>query len=75
VFGFSATQGPVSFEDRLTSIRFLGHEVLPAVREYDRELGLLDPFKRAPGARPFIFDAQREPVVSLPKVRPNVVAG
>jgi hypothetical protein len=37
----------VSFEDRMTSIRLLGEEVLPAVREIGKELGILDPFERA----------------------------
>jgi len=36
VFGFFATQGPVNFEDRMTNIRLLGQEVLPAVREYGK---------------------------------------
>ncbi len=65
VFGFFATQGPVSFEDRMTSIRLLGQEVLPAVREMGKELGLVDPFQREPGSRPYIMGTQREPVVSL----------
>ncbi|HZP46081.1 MAG TPA: LLM class flavin-dependent oxidoreductase [Candidatus Binataceae bacterium] len=65
VFGFFATQGPVSFEDRMTSIRLLGTEVLPAVREMGRELGLTDPFEREPGSRPYIPGTTREPVVSL----------
>ena len=43
------SQGPVSFEDRMTSIRLLGQEVLPAVREIGKELGILDPFERKPG--------------------------
>jgi hypothetical protein len=65
VFGFFATQGPVSLEDRMTNIRLLGQEVLPAVREYGRELGLVDPFEREPGSRPYTPGTQREPVVSL----------
>jgi alkanesulfonate monooxygenase SsuD/methylene tetrahydromethanopterin reductase-like flavin-dependent oxidoreductase (luciferase family) len=69
VFGFFATQGPVSFQDRMTNIRLLGQEVLPAVREYGKELGLLDPFERDPGARPYIAGTQREPLVSIPKSR------
>jgi hypothetical protein len=69
VFGFFATQGPVSFEDRITNIRLLGKEVLPAVREYGKELGLLDPFEREPGARPYTPGTQREPLVSLSRSR------
>ena len=65
VFGFFASQGPVSFEDRMTSIRLLGQEVLPAVREMGKELGLVDPFEREPGSRPHLVGTQRDPVVSL----------
>ncbi len=59
VFGFFATQGPFSFEDRMTNIRLLGREVLPAVREYGKELGLLDPFEREPGSRPYVTGTPR----------------
>jgi hypothetical protein len=65
VFGFFATQGPVSLEDRMTNIRMLGQEVLPAVREMGKELGLVDPFEREPGSRPYIAGTAREPLVSL----------
>lgn len=65
VFGFFSSQGPVSFEDRMTSIKLLGQEVLPAVREMGKELGLVDPFEREPGARPYISGTAREPLVSL----------
>jgi len=39
------------------------------VREYGKELGLLDPFEREPGARPYVAGTQREPLVSVPKSR------
>jgi alkanesulfonate monooxygenase SsuD/methylene tetrahydromethanopterin reductase-like flavin-dependent oxidoreductase (luciferase family) len=65
VFGFFATQGPVSFADRMTNIRLLGQEVLPAVREYGKELGLLDPFEREPGSRPYTPGTQRDPLVTV----------
>jgi len=65
VFGFFATQGPVSLEDRMTNIRMLGQEVLPAVREMGKELGLVDPFEREPGSRQYIPGTAREPLVSL----------
>jgi alkanesulfonate monooxygenase SsuD/methylene tetrahydromethanopterin reductase-like flavin-dependent oxidoreductase (luciferase family) len=67
--GFFSSQGPVSFEDRMTSIRLLGQEVLPAVRDYAKEIGLLDPFERAPGARPHVAGTKREPLVSLEAMR------
>jgi alkanesulfonate monooxygenase SsuD/methylene tetrahydromethanopterin reductase-like flavin-dependent oxidoreductase (luciferase family) len=67
--GFFSSQGPVSFEDRMTNIRLLGQEVLPAVREYAKELGLLDPFERRPGSRPFAAGSKREPLVDLEALR------
>jgi alkanesulfonate monooxygenase SsuD/methylene tetrahydromethanopterin reductase-like flavin-dependent oxidoreductase (luciferase family) len=65
VFGYFATQGPVSLEDRMTNIRLLGQEVLPVVQEYAKELGLFDPFEREPGSRPYLPGTQRDPLVSL----------
>jgi alkanesulfonate monooxygenase SsuD/methylene tetrahydromethanopterin reductase-like flavin-dependent oxidoreductase (luciferase family) len=37
--------GGVSYDDSMTCIRLLGQEVMPALREYARELGLRDPFE------------------------------
>jgi alkanesulfonate monooxygenase SsuD/methylene tetrahydromethanopterin reductase-like flavin-dependent oxidoreductase (luciferase family) len=68
-FGFFSSQGPVSFEDRMTSIRLLGQEVLPAVREISKELGLLDPFERKPGERPYTEGTKREQIISLEALR------
>ena len=68
-FGIFQSQGPVSFEDRMTSIRLLGQEVLPAVREIGKELGLVDPFEREPGHRPYIPGAARAQLVSLESLR------
>jgi alkanesulfonate monooxygenase SsuD/methylene tetrahydromethanopterin reductase-like flavin-dependent oxidoreductase (luciferase family) len=64
-FGVFQSQGPVSLEDRMTSIRLLGQEVLPAVREFGKELGLVDPFERKPGSRPHTAGTKREALVSL----------
>jgi alkanesulfonate monooxygenase SsuD/methylene tetrahydromethanopterin reductase-like flavin-dependent oxidoreductase (luciferase family) len=69
VFGIFQSQGPVSFEDRMTSIRLLGQEVLPAVREISKELGILDPYERQPGSRPYTSGTQREQLVSLDALR------
>ena len=68
---YSRAQGPVSFEDRMTSIRLLGQEVLPAVREIGKELGILDPFERKPGSRPYTTGTKREQLVSLDALRAN----
>jgi hypothetical protein len=43
--GFWASDGFVKNEDARTSIRLLGEEVLPAVREIGKELGLWSPFE------------------------------
>jgi alkanesulfonate monooxygenase SsuD/methylene tetrahydromethanopterin reductase-like flavin-dependent oxidoreductase (luciferase family) len=64
-FGVFQSQGPVSFEDRMTSIRLLGQEVLPAVREIGKELGIVDQFERASGSRPLTAGTKREELVSL----------
>ncbi|MBV8773899.1 MAG: hypothetical protein JO166_16460 [Deltaproteobacteria bacterium] len=39
------------------------------MREYGQELGLLDPFEREPGSRPYTPGSQREALVSVPKSR------
>jgi alkanesulfonate monooxygenase SsuD/methylene tetrahydromethanopterin reductase-like flavin-dependent oxidoreductase (luciferase family) len=68
-FGIFQSQGPVSFEDRMTSIRLLGNEVLPAVREIGKELGIVDHFEREAGSRPFVAGTKREELVSLEALR------
>ena len=52
VFGLFTAQGPISVQDRLNHVRLLGQEVLPAMREIAKGLGIVDPFERAPGSRP-----------------------
>jgi alkanesulfonate monooxygenase SsuD/methylene tetrahydromethanopterin reductase-like flavin-dependent oxidoreductase (luciferase family) len=68
-FGVFQSQGPVSFEDRMTSIRLLGQEVLPAVREIGKELGIVDGFERKPGARPYTPGTKRAELVALDALR------
>ena len=60
IFATFQSQGPVSSADRINSIRLLGQEVLPALREFGKELGLVDPYERAPGSRPYIAGTQLE---------------
>jgi hypothetical protein len=43
--GFWASDGFVSNEDTKTCIRLLGQEVLPALRDIGKELGLWSPFE------------------------------
>jgi alkanesulfonate monooxygenase SsuD/methylene tetrahydromethanopterin reductase-like flavin-dependent oxidoreductase (luciferase family) len=45
IVGFWASDGFVSNEDTKTSIRLLGQEVLPALRDMGKELGLWSPFE------------------------------
>jgi alkanesulfonate monooxygenase SsuD/methylene tetrahydromethanopterin reductase-like flavin-dependent oxidoreductase (luciferase family) len=68
-FGFFSSQGPVSFEDRMTNIRLLGQEVLPAMREIAKELGLVDPFERKSGSRPLSPGTKRPQLVSIDALR------
>ncbi|MBM3218559.1 MAG: LLM class flavin-dependent oxidoreductase [Candidatus Rokubacteria bacterium] len=54
IIGFWANDGFVSAQDTRTCIRLLGEEVLPAVREIGKELGLWSPFEaNAPTSRAF----------------------
>jgi hypothetical protein len=45
IVGFWAADGFVSSADTKTCIRLLGEEVLPALREIGKELGLWSPFE------------------------------
>ena len=63
VFIFFNVQGPVSNQDRMTSMRLIAEEVSPAVREYAKELDLPDPYERDPGSVKAYAGAHRLPVV------------
>jgi len=52
IFAFWQNDGPISKEDRINNIRLLATEVMPAVREIGKELGLTSPFEVTPGSRP-----------------------
>jgi alkanesulfonate monooxygenase SsuD/methylene tetrahydromethanopterin reductase-like flavin-dependent oxidoreductase (luciferase family) len=52
IFAFWQNDGPISKEDRINNIRLIATEVMPAVREIGKELGLTSPFEVAPGSRP-----------------------
>ena len=45
IYGIWGNDGTVSDEDARTCIRLLGQEVMPAMREIGKELGLKDPFE------------------------------
>jgi len=53
--------GPVPLADRRTCVKLLGTEVVPALREIGKELGLADPFMVKPGSRA-LSHGKSEPV-------------
>ncbi len=55
---------PAPREDPMTCLRLLGHEVMPALREIGKELGLTDPFEVKPGSRALPPWGKPEPVPS-----------
>jgi alkanesulfonate monooxygenase SsuD/methylene tetrahydromethanopterin reductase-like flavin-dependent oxidoreductase (luciferase family) len=65
IFGLFQAQGPLTLEQRMNSTRLLGQEVLPAMREIAKELGIVDPFERQPGSRPHTAGTQRDSLVDL----------
>jgi len=54
--------GPAPLADRRTCVKLLGQEVVPALREIAKELGLTSPFEVKPGTRPLPSSGQFEPV-------------
>lgn len=44
--------GPVPFKDRQRCLELLNRDVIPALREHGKKLGLVDPFTCTPGSRP-----------------------
>jgi alkanesulfonate monooxygenase SsuD/methylene tetrahydromethanopterin reductase-like flavin-dependent oxidoreductase (luciferase family) len=69
IFGFWQNDGPISSEARMTNIRLLATEVVPAVREMSKELGLVSPFEVAPGSRPLPASGKPESWGSLEPLR------
>ena len=63
IFTVFNVQGQVGNRDRLTSIRLIGQEVVPAVKEYADGLGLTGPFERYPGSNTLQPGTRRLPVV------------
>jgi alkanesulfonate monooxygenase SsuD/methylene tetrahydromethanopterin reductase-like flavin-dependent oxidoreductase (luciferase family) len=64
IMGFWYHHGPMTREDRRTTLKLLGQEVMPAVREIAKELGLLGPFEQKPGTRPLPASGKRDAVVN-----------
>ncbi|MGC1342596.1 MAG: LLM class flavin-dependent oxidoreductase [Candidatus Binataceae bacterium] len=57
-----SVQGPVNNQDRQTSMRLIAQEVVPALREYAREIDLPDAFERVPGSVKLQSGTSRIPV-------------
>jgi len=55
--------GPMSPEDRMTCLRLLGEEVLPAMRDMAHELDLPGPYEQTPGTRPLPASGKRDSIV------------
>ena len=57
--------GPVPAKDRMECLRLLATEVVPALREHGKGLGLVDPFERKPGTRKLAAAGKPEPVADV----------
>jgi alkanesulfonate monooxygenase SsuD/methylene tetrahydromethanopterin reductase-like flavin-dependent oxidoreductase (luciferase family) len=62
VFIMFSIQGPVSNEDRMTSMRLFAQEVMPALQEHAKAIDLQDPFQRTPGSVSLNSGTSRAPV-------------
>src|SRR5262249_39343999 len=65
IFGAWYHHGPMSYQDRRTGLRLFGQEVLPAMREMAKELGLPGPFEQMPGTRALPSTGKHDPVVGV----------
>lgn len=63
IFTVFNVQGPVGNKNRMTSMRLIAEEVMPAIRECAKELDLPDPYERTPGMIKAHAGAKRAPVV------------
>ena len=70
IFVIFSVQGPVSNEDRMTSMRLFAQEVMPALRDYAKEIGLRDPIERKPGSVALNSGVSRIPVVERGPLAP-----
>jgi len=57
-----SVQGPVGNEDRQTSMRLIAQEIIPALKEHAKSIGLLDAFERTPGSIKLRAGVSRGPV-------------
>lgn len=54
-------EGPVPHKDRLRCLELIDRDIIPAMREHGKRLGLIDPFHCQPGMKPLNGSAP-EPV-------------
>ena len=54
--------GPLPWDARRRCLELLAREVVPALREHAKGLGIVDPFERKPGSRPIGSSGKPEPV-------------
>jgi alkanesulfonate monooxygenase SsuD/methylene tetrahydromethanopterin reductase-like flavin-dependent oxidoreductase (luciferase family) len=62
-------EGPIPHEKTMRMMQLMGDEVLPAIHDMGKELGLQDPFEAELGARPLGTNGSWEPLV-----KPEAVA-
>lgn len=63
VFIILHLQGPHGNDERRTSMRLFAEEVMPALKDHARAIGIADPFERQPGSVPLGAGTKRAPVV------------
>ncbi len=63
IFIILSLQGPAANDQRRTSMRLFAEEVIPALKEHAKAIGILDPFERKPGSVKLTPGARREAVV------------
>jgi alkanesulfonate monooxygenase SsuD/methylene tetrahydromethanopterin reductase-like flavin-dependent oxidoreductase (luciferase family) len=63
IFIILSLQGPATNDQRRTSMRLFAEEVIPALKEHAKAIGILDPFERKPGSVKLTPGIKREPVV------------
>jgi alkanesulfonate monooxygenase SsuD/methylene tetrahydromethanopterin reductase-like flavin-dependent oxidoreductase (luciferase family) len=61
--------GPVSAKERKRCLELINSDVIPALREHGKKLGLVSPFECAPGSRPLPREASYEPVADPTALR------
>lgn len=62
VFIMFNMQGPATNEQRMENMRLFAQDVMPAIREYGRDMRLLDAFEREPGSVKLAPGAKPAPV-------------